>query len=122
MTSWAGRRRAVRSRGAGSASWPIAMAPMGSWSSGTPKAARNGPTAVVTDGAAAAPASGQKRSSSVPVSTRKAWPCENPADGPRTALRKIRVQAFRHDRLVAELAHHVPAPHDVGEVHDGGAC
>jgi hypothetical protein len=27
---------------------------------------------------------------SSPVSTRNAWPCENPADGPRTALLRIR--------------------------------
>ncbi len=46
--------------------------------------------AAVTDGLAAAPATGQKRFRSSPVRTRKAWPCENPADGPRTALASIR--------------------------------
>ena len=46
--------------------------------------------AAVTDGAAAASATAQKRFRSSPVSTRNAWPWENPADGPRAALRRIR--------------------------------
>ena len=46
--------------------------------------------AVVTVSAAAAPATSQKRFRSSPVRTRNAWPWENPADGPRTALPKIR--------------------------------
>src|SRR6202453_3143215 len=47
--------------------------------------------AVVADGIAAPPAMSQKRlRSSSPVSTRNACPWENPADGPRTALARIR--------------------------------
>ncbi len=50
--------------------------------------------AVWAEGAIAAPATAQNLSlSAASVSTRNACPCENPADGPRSALPRIRSSA-----------------------------
>ena len=46
--------------------------------------------AVRADGSIASPATAQNFPRSEPVSTRNACPCENPADGPRAALPRIR--------------------------------
>ena len=66
--------------------------------------------AVCAEEAIAAPATAQNFSlSAASVSTRNACPCENPADGPRSALPRIRVSAACRDRLVGERPHHAPS-------------
>ena len=46
--------------------------------------------AACTEGRVASPAMAQNRGRPWPVSTRKAWPWQNPAEGPRTALTRMR--------------------------------